>query len=182
MKRNNGVFDRAADRLMNLESPSYGDERERSVFMEASTFGLTIGIYLNLAGALVAALLGQLLLPFALLLLMSIPSWATLWYAKRRGTDVAELAGRASARSRTTIAIVTFGGIVLVLAAMLLTVSTGHGVIPVPDIDLTVGAGESVLRGGLAGGAVGGALGALFALIVMARRSRRNRNDNATCN
>jgi nicotinamide riboside transporter PnuC len=132
----------------------------------------------NLAAALVASLLGQVLLPFVLLLLMSIPSWATLWYSKRRGIDVHEMAGRASARSRTTITVVTVGGIVLVMAAMFFTVSTGHGVVPVPEIDMTVGAGESVLRGAL----VGGAVGAVLARIATARRTRRIRHDDATGN
>lgn len=44
------------------------------------------------------------------------------------------------------------------------------------------GIGVLVLRGGLGGGAVGGALGAAISLIVVARRSRRDRKDNATSN
>ncbi|EPR77499.1 hypothetical protein ADILRU_0198 [Leifsonia rubra CMS 76R] len=70
----------------------------------------------------------------------------------------------------------------LVMAAMFFAVSTGHGVIPVPEIDMTVGAGESFLRGALGGGAVGGAVGAVFALIAMARRSHPTWNDDTIDN
>ncbi|WP_141990527.1 hypothetical protein [Rhodoglobus vestalii] len=68
------------------------------------------------------------------------------------------------------------------MAAMIFAVSTGHGVIPVPEIDMTVGAGESFLRGALGGGAVGGAMGAVFALIAMARRSHPTWNDDTIDN
>ena len=37
MERNRDVLDRAADRVMDLDSPAWGDERERAVFMESSS-------------------------------------------------------------------------------------------------------------------------------------------------
>jgi hypothetical protein len=175
MKRNNGMLDRAADRLMDLDSPAYGDERERGLFMEASTFGLTLGMYLNLAAAFLAAVFGQLLLPVVLLVLMSAPSWATLWYGRRRGIDVTEMAGRASARSRTLPVAVIFGGMLLVFAVMSYTVSTGHGLFPVPEIDPT----GDAMQGGVVGGTIGAAVGAVVSLLLMARRSRRRRSSDA---
>ena len=35
MNQRNSVFDRLSDRVMNLDSPAYGDVRERTVFMES---------------------------------------------------------------------------------------------------------------------------------------------------
>ncbi|MEE6273461.1 hypothetical protein [Georgenia wangjunii] len=173
MKNTKGALDRAADRLMGADSPTYGDERERAVFMEASTFGNTIGIYVSLAAALVAALLGQVLLPVVLLLVMATPTWVAMWYASRRDVDISAMADLADRRTKVTVAVVTFGGIVLVGAAMLYTVMAGHGVIPVPDIDLGAGGSDGVGASMVRGGLIGAIGGGLVAAVLSVRGSRK---------
>jgi hypothetical protein len=167
---------RAADRFMNLDSASYGDERERVVFMEASTFGTTIGTYLHLLGAVIAAAFGQLLLPLVLLVLMCVPALATGWYAARRDVDVPELAERAEAATKAVHLVLVYGGIVLVLVGMLYTVSTGHGLVPVPEPDLTSADTRrlltSLLGGATIGGVVGGAAAAGWSVMKALRSTR----------
>ena len=65
MTRRRNVLDRVAERVMDLDSPAYGDERERAVFMESNSFGLTSGFYVGLLGAVVASIFGLVLLPAA---------------------------------------------------------------------------------------------------------------------
>jgi hypothetical protein len=171
MNRKQGALGRAAERLMDMDSPSYGDERERAVFTEASTFGMSVGIYASLGLALVTAILGQLLLPVVLLVLMAVPAWATIWYGSRHGIDVTEMANRASRKERLRISAWTFGGIVLTAAAMLYTVLVGHGLIPVPEADLSAdGVVSSMVKGGLVGGIGGGLVGVIVSAVGSRRR------------
>lgn len=170
MTRRRTVLDRLSDRVMDLDSPAYGDERERAVFMEASSFGLTTGLLAGVLGASVSALFGLVLLPIALLVVTLLPAGAAVWYAKRRGVDLQELADRAGARSTLVYAFVLGGGAVLTFAAMTWTVFTGEGLIPPPSVDVVPGEG---FLGGMAQGAViGGVLGGLAAIVgtVLARR------------
>ncbi|MPV36122.1 hypothetical protein [Georgenia subflava] len=175
MSRRQNALDRGVARLMSLDSPVYGDERERGVFMEASAFGVTIGIYASLLGAVVAAVLGQLLLPVVLVLATFVPSVAAMWYAGRRGVELEELARRGSLRDRLVHTLVVFGALVLVLASMLYTVFTGHGLIEVPAVELeaTSGVLQSLVKGALIGGIGGGIVG----VVMTARRSRRVARD-----
>lgn len=173
MSRKQGALDRAADRMMGLESASYGDERERAVFMEATTFGYATTIYTGLTVALVAAVLGELLLPAVVLLLVGVPSWATIWYAGRRGVDVEELSGRAEGRVRTVVGAVVFGGIALALAAMAYTVFVGHGLVALPEIDLAGPDASGVMASLVRGAVIGGAGGLLVGAVVLAVKYRR---------
>ncbi|WP_206515667.1 hypothetical protein [Georgenia faecalis] len=178
-KKTPGALDRAVARMMDLDSPTYGDERERAVFMEATAFGQTLAIYLGLAGALVAAVLGQLLVPVVLLALMWVPSVASIWYASRRGVDVADMGSRASRKTRAGVAASIFGGLVLTCGAMLYTLLVGHGLVPVPEVDLTGPEHEGVLRSALTGALVGGAGGALVGAVISARKRRRTAAEPA---
>ena len=164
MTRKPSRLDRAAERIMDLDSPAYGDERERSVFMESNAFGLTIGLYAGLVGAFIAAVFGLFLLPVTLLVLTTmLPSLAALWYAKRRGVNPQKLAENAGARS-TMLGIVVFGvGMVVTFAAMAYTVFAGQPLISPPQFDVTPGEG---FFGGMAQGAVvGGMIGGAAAII-----------------
>ena len=178
MTRRPSMLDRVAGRLMDLDSPAYGDERERAVFMEASSFGLTTGLYTGLLSALAAAVFGFMLLPVILLVVTILPAAAALWYARRRNVDVQKLAENAGARS-TMVSIVVFGAMmVLTFAAMTYTVLTGAPLVPAPRLDVTPGEG---FLGGMAQGAVvGGIIGGLAAIVggmLSFRRARRHRDD-----
>lgn len=183
MSRRRNVLDRMADRVMDLESPAYGDERERSVVMESSTFGVTAGLYVGLAGALVASLVGLVLLPVALLVMTVLPSAAAFWYARGRGVNLHELAENAGARSTMLGIAVSGAAMVLTFAAMAYTVFAGESLLPAPSLEVTPGEG---FVGGLAQGAVvGGMIGGLAAIVggvhsfrrANRRRGTRGRGD-----
>ncbi|MCM3660317.1 hypothetical protein M3148_04805 [Georgenia satyanarayanai] len=171
MKSTHGARDRAADRILALDSASYGDERERAVFMEATTFGYMLTIYVSIAVAVVAAVLGQLLLPVLLLLLLGLQSWATVWYAGRRGVDVSDLAFRAEANLKRNAGIAVFGGFALVLAALAYTIFAGHGLIDLPAVDVRSGAVGSMVKGAVIGGGGGLLVGALAMGVKNRRRA-----------
>lgn len=176
MERNRDVLDRAADRVMDLDSPAWGDERERAVFMESSSFGLTTGLYAGHLGAVIASLFGLVLLPVTLLLLANLPAVATIWYAKRRNVDLQKLAEDAGARSTMLNAL--FFGIAMVVtcAALAYTVFTGHSVLPTPSLAAAWDVG--FFRGLAQGAVVGGTLGALAAMVgavLSYRRASRQR-------
>ncbi|WP_152188506.1 hypothetical protein [Georgenia satyanarayanai] len=171
MTSTRGARDRAADRLLALDSAGYGDERERAVFMEASTFGFMLAIYVSMAVAVVGAVLGQLLLPVLLLVLVGLQSGATIWYAGRHGVDVSELAFRAEPGLKRNAGLAVFGGFAVVLAALAWTVFTGHGLVELPAPDLDSGPLASMVKGGV----IGGGGGLLVGAVVMAVKDRRSR-------
>lgn len=165
------MLGRAADRLMDLDSPVYGDERERALVMEAYTFGATATVYVCLGGAVVSAVLGSLLLPVALLVASTLPSLASTWYARRRGVDLLAMSERATPRERRTAVLVVVVGTLVVLGAMLVTVRTGHGLVTVPEPTGTVSEVlDDVLVGAILGAMGGGVLGLVVQL--MRRRTR----------
>ncbi|WP_258725313.1 hypothetical protein [Cellulomonas sp. NS3] len=171
------VLGRAADRLMDLDSPVYGDERERALVMEAYTFGATTTVYVCIGAAVVSAVLGGLLLPVALLLVATLPSFASMWYARRRGVDLLAMSERATARERRTAVLTLMGGVLVVLGAMLVTVRTGHGLVPLPEPTGTASEVlDDVLVGGILGGIAGGAVGLVVQLV---RRRTRPVADGA---
>lgn len=173
MNRTHGALGRAADRVMGLDSAAYGDERERAVFMEAATFGYAVATYVTIGVALVAAVFGTLLLPVVLLLVCGLPSLSAIWYAGRRGVDVDELAQRAAGGTKRTIGAIVFGGFALTLAAMAWTVFTGHGLVPLPEVDVAGPEASGMLASMVKGGVIGGAGGLLLAAVTMAVKSRR---------
>lgn len=176
MNQRNSVFDRWSDRVMDLDSPAYGDERERTVFMEASSFGLTIGLYAGLAGSVVSAAFGLILVPTVLLALTILPAAATQWYARRRGVHLNTLAEEGGAKSTLVNMVAVCTVIALTFAAMTYTVFAGQPLLPFPSVTVTPGEG---LLGGMAQGAVvGGMVGAVAGIIgsvVSYRKANRGR-------
>lgn len=83
--------DRAAERLVDIDHVSYGDERERSLYMEAATFGMMLGVWACFIGSFVFALFGEVLVPVVLIAVSMVPAYGTLWYAERRGVQPFEL-------------------------------------------------------------------------------------------
>ncbi|MGW6128844.1 hypothetical protein ACWFNE_02330 [Cellulomonas sp. NPDC055163] len=164
-----GILGRAADRLMDLDSPVYGDERERALVMEAYTFGATATVYVCIGAAVVSAVLGGLLLPVVLLVTATLPSFASIWYARRRGVDLLAMSERATPRERRTTVLTMVGGVLVVLGAMLVTVRTGHGLVPLPEPSGTV---SEVLDSLVVGAILGGIGGGLLGLVVQLVRRR----------
>lgn len=165
---------------MDLDSPAYGDERERAIFMESSSFGLTIGLYVGLLSALVASLFGLVLIPVVLLVVTILPATAAHWYASRRDVNIQKLAENAGARSTMINIIVSGAGMVLTFAAMTYTVLAGQPLLPTPGFDITPG--EGVFGGMVQGAVIGGMLGGLAAIVggVLSFRSvHRHRDDSS---
>lgn len=170
------VLGRAADRLMDLDSPVYGDERERALVMEAYTFGATVTVYACVGAAVVSAVLGGLALPVALLLASVLPAVASTWYARRRGVDLLAMSERVTPRERRTAVLSVAGATIGVLALMLFTVRTGHGLVPLPaPTDRGQHVLENMLLGGILGGMVGGIAGGVTRL---ARRRRATATED----
>lgn len=172
-----GAIDPAVDRMMDLDSPTYGDERERSILMAAATFGMTLGMLACLLVAVVSAVFGALVLPVVAVVLMGVPSWAMLFYARRRGVDVEELANRSTARQKAWTMVVIFGGIMVTLAAMAYTAFAGHGLVVLPTLEVAgpkaTGVVPGMVRGGIIGGAAGACLGLLAMILGPRMRARR---------
>lgn len=167
----------APERFMDFGSVTYGDERERTILTEASTFGFSISLYVNLAVALVAAVLGGLALPTVLLLLTAIPAWSMGWYAKQRDVDLEELAARAGPLDRLGTLVTIFGGILLTVGAMIFTILTGNGLVAIPEVVVTgpaaSGVWASLVKGAAFGSLGGGVIGFFFLLVNQRRRSRK---------
>lgn len=163
MTRSDNLFDRMSDRVMDLDSPTYGDERERSVYMESSSFGLTIGLYTGLFGAVIASLFGLMLLPVGLLIMTILPWAATHWYARRRGVNINALAGNSGARSTLIGFVVSGAGMALAFAGMAYTVFAGQSLLPGPSLEVIPG--EGFFGGFIEGAVVGGILGGFITVI-----------------
>lgn len=176
--RHPSMLDRAADRVMDLDSAAWGDERERAVFTESSSFGLTTALYAGYLGAVIASLFGLILLPVALLLVVNLPAAAATWYAKRRNVNLRDLAEKAGARSTMLNGVFFSVAMAATCAALAYTVFTGHSVLPTPSL---AGLSEVAFFRGLAQGAVvGGMIGALAALVGSVfsyRRANRQRRS-----
>ncbi|PPB50362.1 hypothetical protein C4K88_00090 [Arthrobacter pityocampae] len=169
-------LDRVAERIMDLDSPAYGDERERAVFMEASTFGLTTALYAGLVSAFLASVFGFLLLPVVLLVVTLLPSGAAVWYARRRNVNVQMLAETAGARS-TMVSTVVFGAMMtLTFAAMAYTIFAGQPLLTISRIEVTPGEGffGGMAQGAVVGGMIGG-LAAIIGSLLSFRRANRLR-------
>lgn len=175
MSGRRGALDRLAERVMDLDSPAYGDEREKAVSLEASAFGLTVAFGVGLVGALVAAVTGYPVVAVALLAMVLLPAAATGWYARRRGVDVQRLVDTAGARSTYTAAVLYGAGTALVFLALSYLALAGRPVVSLPDAGVVPG--EGFLGGFLQGGAVGGVLGGLATVVAgvlgMRRADRR---------
>lgn len=135
------------------------DERERAVANEASAIGMRTGIYAGLAVAVVAAVLGSLVVPLVLILLTGVPTWTAMLWAGRRHVDLTDVAGRAHLGVRVSVWAVIGTGMLLALGAMCWTIFTGSALVTPPDIDVAgpaaEGIGSSLARGAVIGGMVG---------------------------
>lgn len=179
MTRERNVLDRVADRIMDLDSPAYGDERERAVFMESSSFGLTTAIYVAMPAAVVAAAFGLVLLSVVLLALMLLQTGASLWYSRRRGVDITALAEHAGVRSTLVNILVSGATMVLTSAALSYLVFAGEPLLSRPSLTVTPGEGfwGGLVEGAVVGGMIGG-LAAVIGGVHSFRRANRRRQDD----
>lgn len=167
-------WDKLAAAVVQPDSPAYGDERERAILTEASTFGMHVGTYLCFAGALVTALFGHILAPIVLVIAGTVPSYSMVWYAQRRGVDAHRLAARATTRSiAATVALVAVS-LVGSAAAIAFTIWQGESILPgLPFNDIGLSPYVGV------GMAVGTVLGLTVAILGLAKDRRRARERDS---
>ena len=96
-----GRLERLGDRFLNLESPTYGDERERAVVLAASSLAFSVGLVALMAFTIVLALTGLPTVGFALWILAVLISLTMTGYAKAKGVDIQALGSRGSGRLTT---------------------------------------------------------------------------------
>lgn len=168
-------LDIAADRLLNLDSPVYGDERERRIVLEASSLGHVAVSFVGLAAAVLAAAAGAVGASVVLVLVASVPSFTALWYSKRHGVDTAALALRDRRLYAQTMG-ATFLLLALWCAAVAVYGFTGHPLVPVPDVASWF-RDTDALRGAAVGGAFGGVAGAVWVFLSGRRAARRDVTD-----
>jgi len=176
MNHKHSTLDRAAERLIDIDNVSHGDERERAIYMEASTFGMTLGIWGCFFASLVFAIFGQILLPVVLISVAMIPSYGTLWFANRRGVNTLELLSRGSYRSGLTSAVSFAVVLLLTLAAIIYSAYFGRGLLQFEVTFEVVGDGlaEVAVQGALIGAGVGAVLGVVWvALIIRGHKKKR---------
>lgn len=162
------AWDKIAAAVVQPDSPAYGDERERAVVTEASTFGMQVGTYLCFAGALITALFGNILAPVVLIFAATVSSYSMIWYAKRRGVDAQSLRARAPLRSIGAALALVAISLVGSAAAIAFTIWQGEGILPgLPFTSIELSPYVGV---GMAAGAV---LGLVLAIAGLAKDRRK---------
>lgn len=155
--RRGANLDAVADRVLDLGSPVYGDERERRVVLEACSFGFTLGLYAALAAAVLAGAAGSVGASLGFLLVAVAPSAAAAWYARRRNVDFDLLATR-DRRAYVRGQVVALVAALAWCGTLAFLGLTGRPLLPVGDV---LAAGAS-MGGALQGMAVGGVVGAVI--------------------
>ena len=154
-----------------------GDERERTVLLEAALRGNRAMLTAMLSLALVTAVLGSWLIPAAILVSMIVAGRVMRDYASERGVDSDRLTEQRPTRSVRYL--LGNAGIVFTLAAMSYTGATGDGLLPVPHID-GAGPDASALLGAAATGLPAGA--AVVFVVLAALDAVRRRRPTASRN
>lgn len=175
-----GRLERLGDRFLDLDSPTYGDERERAIVLAASSLGFSVGLVALMAFTILLALTGLPTVGFALWILAVLISLTMTGYAKAKGVDIQALGSRGSGRLTTWATIASFGTVLVWVLATYYWVTNGHGVLPVnwsPDLSTPAGSGDQRgwLRSMLVGAVGGGLVGTVWMLIDNARRRKAAR-------
>lgn len=155
-------LDNLADRLMALNSPIYGDERQRRVILESSAFGASIGLYACLIGAVLTAAIGDAAASLVLVIVAGLISMGVSWYSERRGVDLTAMARRDPrawrlAHATVLLALAAWAGALAFLGF------AGRPLVPVP---LQTGEFWAYVA---AGGAFGALVGAVWSWISAGR-------------
>lgn len=167
----NSPLMRAAYALTGLSDPSMGDEREQAVILRAYAFAMVLAMLLGFATSILFAVFGLGLWSVAPLMIVGIPSWATIWFAAREGVDLVALLDRAGKKRMTLVWAGTIGYLLLWCGALAFHILTGNPLISV-DFDFGGDPGSETLIGGVIGGTVG-LLAAVIALKLKSRTTQR---------
>lgn len=150
-----------------------GDERERTTFTEGGTVGMYSGMYLSFVTALIFALFGHILVPFVLLVLGTIPAMTALSYAQKRGVDAFAILARTRSIKPSLSGLPTLAVLLLMCGAMLVTTTTGSGML---EFELSQAWSDRLGSVGQ-GAAVGAGIGALLGFVGAAWTVRRRRQQ-----
>ncbi|MFC5998907.1 hypothetical protein ACFP6A_09270 [Quadrisphaera sp. GCM10027208] len=176
MSGRRGALDRLAERVMDLDSPAYGDEREKAVSLEASGLGLRVAFCAGMVGSLVAAVTGHPVVAVALLVMVFMPAGAAVWYARRRGVDLQQLLETAGTRSAYTATVLYGAGTTLTFTALTYLAFAGRPLLRLPEVEVVPGEGfvGGFVQGGAAGGVVGGLATVVAGVLGMRRAAHRS--------
>lgn len=165
------TLDRAADRLLMLDSPIYGDERQRRVTLEACALGWVLGVFATQLAGVLAATLGAVGASIGFMVLAILLTVPTLWYAKRRAVSMDELARRDPRLLRLSQA-ASFFIMAAWCAALAFYAYAGYPLLDLGDPFSLENGGSDVVGGMAIGGLVGGCAGGLMQLVMSRRKSK----------
>ncbi|HJH13368.1 hypothetical protein [Brevibacterium ravenspurgense] len=171
------------DRMMGYDSATMGDEREARIVLQATSFGAVVSVYTTIAVAAGLALTGNGAWGAVLLILSSIPSFAIYFYAGRHGVDVDKLLSKGTMGQLVWPQVIVGVMVAALLFGIVFHLTTGHPVIPVPDVTQVVADSMSPDRtASLPRGLIGGGIVALIAIVwtvISARRTKAKKVDPA---
>lgn len=124
------IVDNSAEKLAKGDDGAW-DERERAVYAEAATFGLTLGILAWWGVAMLLALIGQTAAALVLLFSSVIPALSTIWYASRRKVSSLEILGAWSLRRTMAITALMTTMAAVTLIGVLHSLLNGQGIVHV---------------------------------------------------
>lgn len=157
-----------ADRIVGLNDPSMGDERERDVILRAYTFGAVISTYTFFALGILFAVIGGGFWTVPIVLGTGVMSAAVSSYCKREGMDFKMATARANPKRLVISQLIGAVFIIVWVIAIVYHQTAGH-----PLID----AGLGTAFGGSSGGSsivVGAAIGFITVIaIIMVTRQRK---------
>lgn len=171
------LMDRAAQRMIESDGADYGDERERSVAMEAQAFGMQLAVLACWLGALLLSLTGQLVAPLALILAPLLPVLGSNWYTRRRGMDSYGLISRAPMGRTLGWTLFYAVALFLTIAAMTYRAYFGEGILNF-TVNIEV-IGEDLQRVIASSTLVGAGIGVLAGVAWMGLIVRRHRREGA---
>lgn len=168
------------EKSLALDSPVYGDERERRVILEGISFAYTIALFVGLVSAVITACAGHVFISTLLVGISVIPAMAASGYMRQRGVDLDELVERdPRARRRSLVWMgALLGCWLLALAALLYR---GQPLLPSWDVvaaiyslDDSVAHREGI-KYGVSGGVAGLVVLTVWEVFQGKRRSGRRR-------
>lgn len=161
------------DRILDLDNPVYGDERQRTVTLEACALAYTVMTRVLVVVALAFAVTGAPLVGAVVFALALYQGAVATNYARRKGVDFTELVAAYAPRAGRRAGLVMWLAMVAFAAASIYWMHTGHGLLPVdwtPEITPRDGALRSALTGAFYGAMGGGLFGLLLSEITRRRR------------
>lgn len=166
------------DRILDLDNPVYGDERQRIVTLEACALAFTVMGHVFVALAIVFAVTGAPVLGLVMFVLAATQALIASRYARSKGVDFQELVAQYAPRAGRRASVVSWVALVVFALAGPYWVHTGHGLLPLDwTPEISPGGGGDALQGALIGAVAGGAIGAVLAEVGRRKKAKTRAAD-----